>query len=118
MLSVSANHMKRFHQLSILLLCLFIQACSAKDEIEAKEKVWKAKLIEFEPIGKTKKELFKWQNENGVPLNSFPREEGIILETVEGDGWVCSMWHVYLSTETDKQGKISRYSVSSAGSCL
>jgi hypothetical protein len=111
--------MRKFlHPFSILIMCVFVQACSANDVVKVKEEVWKAKLNEFQPIGKSREELFKWQNENGVTLNSFPRKEGVILETVEGDGWVCSMWHIYLSIETDKQNNISEYSVSSAGSCL
>lgn len=112
--------MKQFlRRFSILVICFIAQACSANnDAIEAKENVWKSKLNEFQPIGKSRKELLKWQNENGVLLNSFPREEGIILESVDGDGWVCSMWHIYLSIETDEQERISGYSVSSAGSCL
>jgi len=51
-------------------------------------------------------------------MNLFPRKESVILETVEGDEWVCFMWHIYLSIETDRQDNISAYSVSSAGSSL
>jgi hypothetical protein len=116
---VSNMRMKQFLRcFSILVICLVVQACSANDATEVREEAWKAKLSEFQPIGKSREELLKWQNENGVPLNSFPREEGIILETVKGDGWVCSIWHIYLSIEIDEQAKISGYSVSSVGSCI
>ena len=101
-----------------LAACLLLQACSAGPVVEAKEERWKAKLSEFQPIGKSRDDLLTWQRNNAVPLNSFPREEGTVLETVEGNSWVCSRWHIYLATESNEQGTITAYSVSSAASCL
>ena len=104
--------------LLVLIVCFAMQGCSAGDDAAGKETVWKKKLAKFQPIGKSLEELNQWQIENAVPLNSYPRDEGLILETVEGDGIVCSRWHIYLSLETDEHAIISGYSISSAGSCL
>lgn len=101
-----------------LIAILAIQGCSAGDDVAEKEAGWKEKLAKFQPVGKSVEELNQWQIENSVPFNSYPRDEGLILETVEGDGFVCSKWHIYLSIKTDEHAIISEYSISSAGSCL
>ncbi|WP_346837031.1 hypothetical protein [Microbulbifer sp. SAOS-129_SWC] len=102
--------------LPTILLVLF--GCSSNDAVVEKEHEWRTKLEQFQPIGKTRKELFDWQNKNGVQLDSFPHKKGIILESIEGDGLVCSKWNIYLAIDVDSNEKISSYSVSSAGTCL
>lgn len=102
----------------ILSITFLVSSCSANQTVLEKEKAWESKLEQFQPIGKTRKQLFDWQNEVGVPLGSFPHKEGVILESVEGGSFVCSTWHIYLSIEVEATEKISEYSVSSAGSCL
>ena len=107
------------YKLVILTSLLFMAAaCSSNNTVKEREQEWEQKVAQFKPIGKTKAELFEWQKNNNVPLNSFPDKNGIILETIEGDGLVCSRWHVYLSIESDTNGIITAYSISSAGTCL
>ena len=101
-----------------ILLLVMATACSSNESVKEREQVWRQKVEQFKPIGKTKTELFEWQKNNNVPLNSFPDKNGIILETIEDDGFVCSKWHVYLSIETNTKGIITAYSVTSAGTCL
>ena len=101
-----------------ILLLLIASACSSNVSVKEREQVWRQKVEQFKPIGKTQEELFEWQKNNNVPLNSFPNKSGIILETIEGDGFVCTKWHVYLSIEANSQGIITAYSVTSAGTCL
>ena len=84
-----------------ILLLVMATACSSNESVKEREQVWRQKVEQFKPIGKTKTELFEWQKNNNVPLNSFPDKNGIILETIEDDGFVCSKWHVYLSIETN-----------------
>jgi hypothetical protein len=107
-----------FNRIVFTAIIMVLLSCASSDLISKKEQVWRDKLEVFQPIGKTKKELFDWRNENGVPLNSYTYKEGIILETINGDGLVCSKWNIFLSIELDANKKIASYSVSSAGTCL
>lgn len=109
---------KRFKIDILLSILLLLVACSFNDIIVEKEREWRNKVELFQPLGKTKRELFDWQNDNGVQLNSFPHEAGIVLESIEGDGLVCTRWNIYLSIEMDSKERISSYTVSSAGICL
>jgi hypothetical protein len=99
-------------------LLIFLFGCSSTDLVKVKEQNWRVKLEQFQPVGKTRLELFNWQKENDIPLDSFPHKGGVILETVEGDGLVCSKWRVMLLIEIDSNERISTYAVSSTGTCL
>ncbi len=106
-------------KLVVLFLALFsMSACSSNESVKVREQAWREKVEMFQPIGKNQTELFEWQKINNVPLNSFPNKSGIILETIKGDGLVCSRWHVFLSTELDSTDRIENYAVKSAGVCL
>ena len=122
-LSRALGHKEVVMSLSAKLVVLFsalffIAGCSSNESVKVREETWKAKVEQFQPVGKTRGELFEWQKINDVPLSSFPNEGGTILETIEGDGLVCSRWHIFLSTKLDSSGKIESYTVTSAGSCL
>ena len=111
--------MNMISKIAILTTLLFvIAACSSNNSVKEREQVWRQKVEQFKPIGKTKAELFEWQKNNNIPLNSFSDKNGIILETIEGDGLVCFRWIVYLSVEANNKGTITSYSVTSAGVCL
>ncbi len=103
---------------ALVALVLILSSCDDRGDIQIREQFWREKLEHFAPAGKTKAELFEWQKKNDVPLNSFPNDEGVILESIEGDEFVCGTWHVLLSTELDPKGRIVNYAVTSAGSCL
>ena len=106
-------------KLVVLFLALFLMsACSSNESVKVREQAWREKVEMFQPIGKNQAELFEWQKTNNVPLNSFPNNSSIILETIEGNGLVCSRWHVFLSTKLDSTEKIKSYAVKSAGTCL
>ncbi|WP_221794669.1 hypothetical protein [Oceanobacter mangrovi] len=64
----TGNIMKRL----LFLFVIAVSACSSNSIITEKEREWIQKLQIFDPVGKSKEELFKWQSDNGVPLNSFP----------------------------------------------
>lgn len=103
--------------LGIAVFFAVIVGCSSGEAVDAKEQEWRARLEQFQPVGKTAGELFSWQLANGVRLNSFPNAGGVILEAVEGDGLFCSTWHVLLSIEVNASNQITEYSVSSAEAC-
>ena len=103
---------------ALVAVVLILSSCDNREDIQLREQFWREKLEHFAPVGKIKAELFEWQKNNDVPLNSFPNEEGVILESIEGDGFVCATWHVLLSTKLDSKGRIVNYAVTSAGSCL
>jgi len=60
-MGVNRRMRKFLHLFLILIVCVFVQACSANDAVEVKVEAWKVKLKEFQPIGKSKEELFKWR---------------------------------------------------------
>lgn len=111
--------MNKISKIATFITLLFvITACSPNNMVKAREQFWRQKVEQFNPVGKTRAELFEWQKNNNVPLNSFPDKNGIILETIEGDGLVCSKWNLYLSVDAYNKGIITSYSVTSAGVCL
>jgi hypothetical protein len=111
--------MKIFIKIALLLSLILISiSCSSSGSVEERQEFWQKKIEAFEPVGKTRSELFDWQINNDVPLNSFPNKGGIILEVIEGDSLVCSKWHILLSIDVDSNNLISNYSVTSAGTCL
>lgn len=103
---------------ALLAISLLLISCGDREDVQIREDFWRAKLEHFSPVGKTKDELFEWQKSNNVPLSSFPNEEGVILESIEGDGFVCGTWNVLLSIDMDSDERIVNYSVKSSGSCL
>ncbi len=94
-----------------------LSGCASTESISVAERRWTEKLDKFQPIGKTRKMLLMWLMENNVPINSLPKEE-VILESITGDGFVCSKWHVLLSVSFNVSENIETYSVSSAGTCI
>ena len=108
---------KAYKSVIFLLLLALATACSSNNVVREHKQVWVEKLAKFNPIGKTKAELFEWQKNNNIPLNSFPNDNGILLETIKDNGFVCSRWMIFLSTE-ENHGKITKYSVSTSGTCL
>lgn len=97
---------------------LLVSSCAPNGKVTAREQAWKQKLEEFKPIGKTTTELIEWENKNHIPLNSYPDKNGTILETIEGDGFICTRWNIYLSIESNTNRVIMAYSVNSKGRCL
>lgn len=108
---------KVIRNILIIYFIAMLSGCASPESISAAEKKWKAKLVAYQPLGKGKKDLFSWLRENDVPMNSFPRE-AIILESIAGDGIVCSKWHVLLSVEFNDSENIESYDILSAGTCL
>lgn len=115
------NRLKKYK----LGLCLFfaiqillLSACAPNDKVKAREQAWKQKLEQFNPIGKKATELLEWQNKNNIPLNSYPDKHGTILETLDGDGFICTRWNIYLKTEINSNKIVTAYSVKSVGRCL
>ena len=109
---------KKLNWLIFHTLLLVLVGCSANDTIVEKEQKWKTKVEQFQPIGKSRTELLDWQNKSDVQLTSSPHEEVIILESIKGDGLVCSKWNIFLTFQVDSVEKVSGYSVTSAGTCL
>ncbi|WP_045856724.1 hypothetical protein [Teredinibacter purpureus] len=111
--------MRAFVKVTLLLsVIVSLISCSSSGAVEERQEFWLQKISEFKPVGKTRSELFEWQKTNDIPLNSFPNKGGVILEVIEGDGLVCSKWHILLSIDVDSNDLISNYSVTSAGTCL
>lgn len=106
-----------FRNILAIYFIAVLSGCSSPKSISVAEIRWKAKLGEFQPIGKGRKDLFSWLRENDVPMNSFPRE-AIILESIAGASFVCSKWHVLLSVDFNASERIESYNISSAGTCL
>jgi len=110
--------MRQSLKLFILVLVIFLSSCSSGINVNEREVYWKEKLEEFHPIGKTGTEIFEWGVKNKIPQKSFPYEEGVILETLEDNSFVCSHWDIYLSIVFNSNNVIESYSISSSGTCL
>ncbi len=107
--------------LIIIGILFFVASCSNTGASD-RELFWKGALTEYDPIGKTRPELWKFlHGDMDVVLDSFPRGENgdsKLLESLSGDGLICSKWDIFLSAEYDDQGMVTSWVVSSVGSCL
>lgn len=107
----------RYKRFLAIYFIAVLSGCASPESISIAETRWKTKIEKFQPIGKGKKDLFSWLRGNDVRINSSPRE-AIILESIAGNGFVCSKWYILLSIDFDATESIKSYNISSAGTCL
>ena len=96
---------------------ILIGACSSEPNVENRVTDWDQRLKNADLIGANATEVIAWLDAQGVENVVFPLETAV-LERMDGDGFVCSSWHVVAEFDFGSNQHLEAHTVSSAGTCL
>lgn len=120
MSSTISRVMKNIIKIFTFTLIFVIASCSAENRVEIRQKAWDKEIKALNPSIKTIEELLSEIKKLGVVSEPFydKYELAVVLETIESVSIACDKWLILLSAKASDKGKVSEYTVSSAGNCL
>ncbi len=115
----------------LIIPLILIIGCTSSESPTEVEKKWKGRLESFQPVGKSRQMLASWLMEYNKQMDMLPvkttailgmddfRADAVVmLESVEGDGIVCTDWSVMLSLSFRDDESVEAYKVDILGHCL
>lgn len=115
----------------LLIPLILMMGCTSSESVSEIEARWKDRLEAFQPVGKSRQMLASWLMEHNKQMDMLPVKTTailgmddfqagavVMLESVEGDGIVCTDWSVMLSLSFRDDESIEAYRLETLGHCL
>ncbi|WP_444912494.1 hypothetical protein [Microbulbifer sp. PAAF003] len=104
----------------LLVFGALIGCQSNSSNSEERTSFWKEKISKEIAVGAKRKYIETWAEKQGFKLSYDERDNYLfaIVESLDGDGIVCSKWHVGAKFILDKSGQLESQEIEAHGTCL